>query len=620
MADAPVLAQMNTQQKRNSRALFKNLVSLALVIGALVTQSQLQNFIGPTSLLLVYPAIFASAALASFETHLLGSCIATIAAWYYFVPPRHSFQLDDPANAFSIAVFALTSLAAGICNKRLRDEKTNIQKTNLELEEKNNQLEALISNSPIGLAFFDRDHRYLQVNESLANFNGVQVQDHAHKTIREIIPQTADQITALIDRVFNDGKVVQIEFSENTPRSYDSPPTWIGGFYPIRTKSGQISSVGAYVLDVTEQRRIEKAVLEGEAKFETLANSIPQITWTTDSQGKLIYLNDKWTAFTGTTFEEAQADGGLSLVHPDDRQRVYENWIQAMATQAEFEIEFRMLNARTQRYEWLLSRGVPVKNAQGQIERWFGTNTNIQDLRRTQEALEEALRARDEFLSIASHELKTPLTTLSLQSQILERDIRKDNPRAYSPDRIKQFSTQFDRQVTRLVSLVDAVLDISRIRSGNFAIQKSEFDLCELVIEVVERMKPQFVLANMDAPVTELKAPAPGNWDRLRIDQVLTNLLTNAIRYGEGNPIRIKVEAFDTCSRLTVQDQGRGIAQENLERIFNRFERAVDPSEVSGLGLGLFITQQIVQGHGGKLWVESQLGQGASFIVELPYP
>jgi PAS domain S-box-containing protein len=531
----------------------------------------------------------------------------------------HTFQFDDPANIFGVTIFALTGIAAGLFGKWFREAQKTAQKTNLELEEKNSQLEALISNSPIGLALFDREHRYLRVNERLANFNGVPAHEHPNKSISEIVPQTADQITQLIDHVFESGEVVQIEFTENTPRGYDISPTWIGGFYPVRASNGQISSVGAYVLDVTEQRRTEKAVRESEAQFKTLTNSIPQITWTADSQGKLIHLNEKWTAFTGSTLEQVQADAGLRFVHPDDQQRVRDTWAQAMSTRCEFEVEFRMLNARTQHYEWLLSRGVPVKNSAGQIEKWFGTNTNIQDLRQTQEALEEALRARDEFLSIASHELKTPLTTLRLQSQSLERDIKRENPRAFSPDRIKQFSLLIERQIARLARLVDDVLDISRIRSGNFAIQKTPFDLCDLATEVVERMKPQFTHAQLDFPETEFKASALGNWDRLRIDQVLTNLLTNAIRYGEGKPIRVSVEAFDAYTRLIVQDQGRGIAQDNLERIFNRFERAVDPNEVCGLGLGLFIAQRIVKAHGGNISVESQLGNGASFIVELPY-
>ncbi|MBC7692424.1 MAG: PAS domain-containing protein [Methylotenera sp.] len=232
--------------------------------------------------------------------------------------------------------------------------------------------------------------------------------------------------------------------------------------------------------------------------------------------------------------------------------------------------------------------------------------------------LQAAVNARDEFLSIASHELRTPLTSLRLQIQMLNRQIAKNDPPAYSKPRVDQLVGQTDKQTLRLVRLVDDMLDIARIRSGKLTLQPERFDFCELVQDTVNRMHPQFMGAGCGDPKLVLCEPAQGDWDRMRLEQVLNNLFTNAIRYGKGKLVEVSVECLPEHVRLSVRDQGIGIAPEAQSKIFDRFERAVNANEVSGLGLGLFITRQIVHAHGGTIGVSSELGQGAIFTVDLP--
>ncbi len=232
--------------------------------------------------------------------------------------------------------------------------------------------------------------------------------------------------------------------------------------------------------------------------------------------------------------------------------------------------------------------------------------------------LEEALQAKDDFLSIASHELKTPLTSLKIQAQMHQRLVNRKDPRAYAPEKIDEIMELTDKQVSRLNRLVDDMLDVSRIRTGNLDFNLEQFDFGDLVEEVIQRLQGQFENSSTPLPKLIHKDPSLGNWDRLRLEQVITNLLTNALRYGNQKPIHVLVESNDYLVRLTVIDHGIGVAEDSKERIFNRFERLVNPNEVSGLGLGLFITKQIVTAHKGKLWVESELGKGSRFIVELP--
>ena len=234
-------------------------------------------------------------------------------------------------------------------------------------------------------------------------------------------------------------------------------------------------------------------------------------------------------------------------------------------------------------------------------------------------ALKEAVLARDEFLSIASHELKTPLTSLKLQAQVIRRSMEREDQGAFSKERMKSLVDQTDRQTLRLERLVDDMLDISRIRTGRLTIEKEEFDLCELVKDVIGRMQEQFKHIPGEYPILNLCDESQGYWDKMRIEQVITNLLTNAIKYGENKEIEVHILATSDKVILKVKDQGKGISPEFQEKIFNRFERAgISPTEISGLGLGLFITKQIVLSHQGKIWVESEKGKGSTFILELP--
>lgn len=230
--------------------------------------------------------------------------------------------------------------------------------------------------------------------------------------------------------------------------------------------------------------------------------------------------------------------------------------------------------------------------------------------------LEEALISRDQFLSIASHELKTPLTSLKLQAQLTLRSLELNRP--ITLERQISMANQTSDLVGRLTRLIDDMLDVSRIRTGKLKLDKSEHDLGDIVREVVFRMSILFEAAGIPVPSIKVKDQLIGEWDRFRLEQVIGNLLTNAIRYGRGSPVRITLARDDAKAILSVKDEGYGIGEEDLTRIFGRFERAINSAEVSGLGLGLFISKEIVESHGGKIWVESERGKGSTFYVELP--
>jgi signal transduction histidine kinase len=223
----------------------------------------------------------------------------------------------------------------------------------------------------------------------------------------------------------------------------------------------------------------------------------------------------------------------------------------------------------------------------------------------------EAIAVRDEFLSIASHELNTPLTPLKMQLDSLRRG-------SFGPERTAEKLDAASRQVTRLAKLVSELLDVSRISGGRLQLEPERFDLAALVDEIVARVGDEADRAGSCIGVNA-ERPCFGSWDRMRIDQVVTNLLTNAIKYGDGKPIAIELaHAGADRVRLVVRDHGIGIPPEHQRRIFERFERAASARHYGGFGLGLWITRQIVEASGGTIAVDSQPGNGAAFVVELP--
>ena len=240
---------------------------------------------------------------------------------------------------------------------------------------------------------------------------------------------------------------------------------------------------------------------------------------------------------------------------------------------------------------------------------------SLENGRLLSEAL-DAVRVRDDFLAVAAHELRTPLTSLLLHVQMLSRSIERDKPPGVDPGAVARNVAAAQGQARRLSVLVDGLLDVSRLASNRLSLRVEETKLDELVDGVVSTMAPDFRRA--DCPVTVSVPPGVVvKWDRMRIEQVLTNLLSNAMKFGAGSPIEVRAEATEDDVEITVRDFGIGISKEDQERIFGRFERAVPTRNFGGLGLGLYISAQIVRSHQGSVRVESEPGTGASFIVRL---
>ncbi|MBV9708144.1 MAG: PAS domain-containing protein, partial [Chloroflexi bacterium] len=257
-------------------------------------------------------------------------------------------------------------------------------------------------------------------------------------------------------------------------------------------------------------------------------------------------------------------------------------------------------------YRWFLSRAIPIRDEKGKVTRWFGTNTDITE----QKQLEQQ---KEDFVGIASHELKTPVTSLKAYAQLLERRFRD-----VGDERASTMLKKMDTQLNKLTALITDLLDVTRIESGKLLLHVTSFDFDELVREIVEETQ---LTTTKHSIIQQLDSAVILSADRDRIGQVLTNLLTNAIKYSpQADSVVVKTLCRDEALIVSVQDFGIGIAKQKQQHIFERFFRVEGETQFTypGLGIGLYISAEFVRRHHGSIWVESEEGTGATFSFSLP--
>jgi signal transduction histidine kinase len=245
----------------------------------------------------------------------------------------------------------------------------------------------------------------------------------------------------------------------------------------------------------------------------------------------------------------------------------------------------------------------------------------LKELNFAQEELQRAIRMRDDFMSMVAHELRTPLNTLLLETQSRTIHLDRGNMGFFDEPNLRKMVARDRRQVESMVRVIDDMLDVSRIRSGKLSIRRQETELSDLLERVVNDFNTQAAWLGTTIELAPM-SPVTGMWDQFRIEQIFANLLTNALRYGEKKPILVDYEVLRDGDadkvHIRVRDHGIGISPENLQRIFAPFERALNSNSSGGLGLGLYITRQLAESHGGSVSVESRVGEGSTFTVVLP--
>lgn len=374
---------------------------------------------------------------------------------------------------------------------------------------------------------------------------------------------------------------------------------------PLRDNNGHVIGASKIVRDISREKQAEQLILESEQRFRFLADTLPQFIWTTTPGGQVTYYNKTVFDFTGLTEDILYADGWTQMMHPEDREESMRTWMEATRAGNPYLLEHR-IRRNDGEYRWYLSRALPQTDENGAIRIWVGTSADIDEIKKHDQQ-------KDDFIKMASHELKTPVTTIKGYVQLL----LKMNQAAQDPFLASSLQT-IDKQVFKLTKLITDLLDVTKIETGSLEMVREKFPVATLVKEITADI--QTTTGSHQLRFTQESDPLVLA-DRDRIAQVVINLLTNAIKYSpRSNEVRICVGSKDGAALISVTDFGIGISKDDLPRIFDRFYRAAGKDEKTfpGFGIGLFIVHEIVSLHRGKIWAESEKDKGSTFYVLLP--
>lgn len=400
---------------------------------------------------------------------------------------------------------------------------------------------------------------------------------------------------------------------------------------PLRDPQGNIVKWYGTNTDITDYIQATDAVKASELSFQTLADTMPQIVWTARPDGWLDYYNQRWYDYTGMTPAETQGWGWKPVLHPEDVQLTLETWNESIRTGKKYEIEFRFRHASDGQYRWHLGRAFPLRNHKGEIVKWFGSSTDIDDQKRAEAELwkalqqqqaaraeaEKANRIKDEFLAVLSHELRTPLNPILGWVQLLKTG-------KLNPAKTVQAIETIERNAKLQVELIEDLLDVSRILQGKLTLNISSVHLADIIsaaldtVNLAAAAKEITIETRLEQNIGEIIG------DSARLQQIVWNLLSNAIKFtSAGGKVEVHLKQCGSMAQIQVKDTGKGINREFLPYIFDYF-RQEDGSitrKFGGLGLGLAIVRQLVELHGGTVKAESLgQGQGATFTVQLPLP
>jgi PAS domain S-box-containing protein len=370
-------------------------------------------------------------------------------------------------------------------------------------------------------------------------------------------------------------------------------------------ESGKPIAIGALIRDLRPEIASREALEKSEKLLRGITTAAPTGLWQSDAEGNIIYINQTWIDWTGISYENQLGKGWLDGIVAEDRHIAQRKFSSDFQIRTFYEVEFRIQHVDGTKH-WCVATGKPQYTEEGVFEGYIGAGVDITEQKLLQQQ-------KDNFIGIASHELKTPVTSIKAYTQVLEKMLLKKGE-------VKEAAmiSKMDGQLNRLTSLIGDLLDVTKINSGRLQFNHRNFDFNPLVLDLVEdlqRTTQKHVL------ITQLEESVTLYADEERIGQVIINLITNAIKYSpEAKEIIISTKVDDKQLMFCVKDFGIGISEENLQRVFEQFYRVTGLMQYTfpGLGLGLYISAEIIKQEGGQIWVNSKEGEGSTFCFTLP--
>jgi PAS domain S-box-containing protein len=474
----------------------------------------------------------------------------------------------------------------------------------------NHEIEDLLNNARVAIAIVEGpEHIFRFTNLLFEDLFGKRA--YLGNPASTVFPEfNSDHIHTICDKVYATGQLFtgkEISFKLDREGNGQTGEYYFSLVVQPFKNNGELERLIIHAVDKTDFVIAKKQIKQGELAFKHLADSMPQIVWIAQADGHVNYYNKKWQEITGIDPNEPKCNSWIRILFPDDLNKCKEAWYHSINTGEIFEMEarFRTINTK-ESYRWFFIRALPVQDKMGSIQKWFGTCTDIHEYK-------ILLHQKENFLAVASHELKTPVTAIKAYEEVLEATCRK---KGYEEE--AKLLCRMDKQINKLTILIGDLLDITKIQSGKMQLNESAFDFNQLILEVTEQMKVTSPAHTIDVELSNSKMVFA---DRNRVGQVISNLLSNAIKYSaENSKIIVRSSTTKTDVFLSVQDFGIGIPKNQLKKLFEQFYRVPGDKQNTfpGFGIGLYISSEIIKRQNGRIWVESIEGKGSTFRFALP--
>ena len=482
---------------------------------------------------------------------------------------------------------------------------TDLVESRSKLHENEEMLKLFIENVPVSINVLEGEQLVYKLSNSVSKevwgFD-IKIGSRVKDTVPNIVerPIYQDLLT-----VYNEG--IQIEKKGHHFVDYLGNARYVNFILkPIKNQKGRTKYILTLGYDVSQEVIFKQQLEESENKFKALSNFMPQIVWTATENGVVDFFNEYWYKYSGLSQNSNPNTSFWDFVHPDSVDLVRKTWTETVENDVPYQIEYQLRDPRNgEAYRWFLARAIPLYDDFGTIKMWVGTCTDIHDFKQLQ-------KQKDDFLGIASHELKTPLTSLKLYAQFIERNLKKVNDSENA-----DLAKKMELQIHKLENLITDLLDLTRIQNNKMQLNITKFNLVDLIAELLEEQQ----LSVSHQLITLQMSNCDVFADKDRISQVVINLISNAVKYSpSAEKVEISVKRVDNKAQVCVRDYGIGIPENKLSKIFDQYVRVENGFEnvISGLGLGLYISSEIIKISGGEIYALSKNGEGTEFYFELP--
>jgi PAS domain S-box-containing protein len=403
-----------------------------------------------------------------------------------------------------------------------------LRKSEAEVRLQHDQLDWVYQNTPIGLCLLDRNLRYLRINRQLAEMNGQPVEAHLGRTVAELVPALVERVEQVTREILATGEAVtDIEFVGETASQPGATRYWNSSWHPVFGEDGAITGFGAVVEEISARRAAEVALRASEERFRGLTQAVPSMTFESDAEGGNTFSSERWSAYSGMTAGESAGAGWTKAVHPEDLKDSAQLWAGALQAGERCEMRHRLRSADGS-YRWFLVRMQPQRGREGQILRWAGSCTDIEDITQAEARLRQADKRKDEFLAMLAHELRNPLAPIRNAVSALQR-LNDNDPAA--KDQARFLIAMVDRQADHLIRLVDDLLEVARITSGKIELKKQHVDLRDAVRQAIETSQPAIDAGRQMMTTSLPDQPLTVDGDPMRLTQLFANLINNAAKY-----------------------------------------------------------------------------------------